>query len=105
MIALAVTKGAAGADLFAGDLSVSVPGIAVTSVDTVGCGDAFTASLLANLLDAGFEIDSAETLREFARRCCAAGAIIATGPGALESMPTTEEITRFLNDRGRGDAD
>ncbi len=47
---MAVTSGAGGADLFTAGSHVTVPGFAVDVVDTVGCGDAFTASLLAGLL-------------------------------------------------------
>jgi fructokinase len=97
LIMLAVTKGSAGADIFTRDEAVSVPGFTVSVVDTVGCGDAFTASLLVGLLDASFEVGSVETLREIAVRCCASGAIIATRSGALENMPTTDEITHFLS--------
>jgi fructokinase len=100
LIVLAVTKGAAGADLFTADISVSVPGFDVKPVDTVGCGDAFSASLLAGLLAADFKVESAGGLRAIALRCCAAGAIIATRSGALESMPTQEEISHFLTERG-----
>jgi fructokinase len=96
LIVLAVTKGAAGADLFTADWSLSEPGFAVEPVDTVGCGDAFFASLLADCLDSGLRITSVDALREIGVRSCAAGAIIATRSGALESMPSREEIARFL---------
>lgn len=96
LIAFAVTKGAAGADLFTALDAVSVPGFAVTPVDTVGCGDAFMASLLASLLERQFEIQ-AVALRAIAARACAAGAIMATRSGALESMPSGAEIDAFLS--------
>lgn len=96
LIALAVTRGAAGADLFTREHAVSLDGFAVTPVDTVGCGDAFMASLLAGLLGCGFSDLSEARLRRIGERACAAGALMATVTGALESMPTMAKIDRFL---------
>lgn len=48
-----VTKGANGAEGFTHDGPVSVEGVPVKVVDTVGAGDAFTAGLLAWLHNAG----------------------------------------------------
>ena len=49
-----VTEGAAGAAAFSSSgLTVSRPGIRVPVVDTVGAGDAFTAGLIASLLERG----------------------------------------------------
>jgi len=101
LIALAVTRGAAGADLFTQDQAISVPAFTVAPVDTVGCGDAFMASLLAGLLESRLEAPSAEALHGIALRCCAAGAIIATRSGALGSMPTKDDIDGFLAENGR----
>ena len=99
LLAFAVTKGAAGADLFTRRESVSVPAFTVTPVDTVGCGDAFMATMLASLIERGFDALPSDALREIAIRSCAAGAIIATRSGALESMPTAQEINEFLAKR------
>ena len=98
LIAFAVTKGGAGAELFTRSHAVSVPGFGVTVVDTVGCGDAFMASLLSGLLDWNFNLD-AEALTAVLTRACAAGAIVATRSGGLESMPDREAIDRFLASR------
>lgn len=95
LIAFAVTKGAGGADLFTAREAVSVSGFAVTPVDTVGCGDAFMASLLAGLIERRFELQG-EALKTVAVRACAAGAIMAARTGALESMPSSQEIDAFL---------
>jgi fructokinase len=96
LIAFAVTQGAGGADLFTAGEAVSVPGFAVAPIDTVGCGDAFMASLLAGLIVRRFDIQG-EALREIAIRACAAGALMATRTGALESMPSSREIEAFLS--------
>lgn len=95
LLAFAVTKGGAGAELYTKRDAVSVAGFAVPVVDTVGCGDAFMAGLLSGLLDFGFDAD-AKALATIARRANAAGAILATRSGALESMPTREEVDQFV---------
>jgi fructokinase len=95
LIAFAVTKGAGGADLFAAHETVSAPGFSVPLVDTVGCGDAFMASLLSGLIEYRFELPG-EALKTIALRACAAGAIMATRTGALESMPSRQEIDALL---------
>ncbi len=98
LIAFAVTKGSGGADLFTAERAVSVPGFSVKVVDTVGCGDAFMASLLSGLLDHDFALE-ADALATVATRACAAGAIVATRAGALESMPDRKAIDSFLAGR------
>lgn len=98
MVAFAVTKGTNGADLFTGLEAISVPGFSIILVDTVGCGDAFMASLLSGLIEHRFELQG-EALKTVALRACAAGAIMATRTGALESMPSRQEIDALL--RGR----
>jgi fructokinase len=47
---IALTKGPAGSRLFGPDLDLSHPGFRVKTEDTVGAGDAFTATLVAGLL-------------------------------------------------------
>jgi fructokinase len=98
LIGFAVTKGAGGADLFTAHEAVSVAGFAVTPLDTVGCGDAFMASLLVGLVERDFALQG-EALKTVALRACAAGAIIATRTGALESMPSSQDIDTFLKRR------
>jgi fructokinase len=104
LIALAVTKGEEGADLFTAQDHVSVPGFQVQVVDTVGCGDAFMASFLAGFLEAGLKPVDRRTLEAIGLRACAAGAVMATVPGALESMPTRQDIDALLRSAGRDEA-
>ena len=96
LLALAVTKGPDGAELFAGEHNVSVPGFPVDVVDTVGCGDAFMASFLAGLIEADLQAPDRRGLEAIGLRACAAGAVMATVPGALESMPTRADIDALL---------
>lgn len=102
LIAFAVTKGAGGADLFSAAATSSVPGFPVTEVDATGCGDAFMATLLAGLLQHGSAPLDARALHSIGTECCAAGALMATCNGALESMPTRAMISEFVRLRGPG---
>jgi fructokinase len=89
---LAVTQGSAGAILFSRDHCVAVPGIPVPVVDTVGCGDAFMAALLAGVLERGTESLTERLLGELGRFACAAGALMAGVSGAMAAMPRRSDI-------------
>ena len=93
---LAVTRGAEGAEIFTPTLHCHVPGFAVAVVDTVGCGDAFVASLLAGLIDVDLEALDKPALLEIGRSACAAGAAVARVAGAMENMPRRDEIAALL---------
>jgi ribokinase len=75
-----ITLGAAGAVLHGPGGAVTVPGFPVTSVDTVGAGDAFVGAL-AVALAAGSAPQAA------VRAACAAGAAATTRRGAQEALP------------------
>lgn len=96
---VAVTQGAAGADLLTADMHCHVPAFPVDVVDTIGCGDAFMAVLLAGLADLEGTPPGPGDLTRIGRRACAAGALIATAAGALENMPTDAAIEAFLASR------
>ncbi len=76
-----VTLGARGALIVTPDFQQLVPGFTVDVVDTTAAGDAFNGGLAV-----------AEAVR-FANAC---GALAATKLGAQPSLPTAEEVTRFL---------
>jgi fructokinase len=96
----AVTFGPRGALLATAGHRARAPGFAVSVVDTVGCGDAFTASMLADLAASPADLESPAGLATLARRACAAGALAATAAGAMEGLPTAERRDAFL---ARGD--
>jgi fructokinase len=100
LILAAVTRGPAGADLVTAQECVFTPGFSVATIDTIGCGDAFLATLLCELLACGFAGLDRAALARIGRRASAAGALMATVSGALESMPTGAMIDRFLADDG-----
>ena len=93
---LAVTKGAAGAELFTPRDHLVCHGFAVDAIDTTAAGDAFMASLLSGLLDIGFDITAAPSLSHVLRSACAAGAVAATRRGAMGSLPDRDDIAGML---------
>ena len=92
----AVTFGPRGALVATAERQAWAPGFAVSVVDTVGCGDAFTASLLTDLAASAADIESVTGLTALARRACAAGALAATAAGAMEGLPTAHRRDALL---------
>lgn len=66
---------------------------AVEAVDTVGAGDCFNAAFALALLEGNDPVKAA-------RFACAASAISVTRRGAQASMPTRDEVDKFLAQRG-----
>jgi fructokinase len=79
---LAVTKGSKGCTLFKDGEVVDIPGMKVKVVDTVGSGDAFTASLINSYLQ-GASLDDTGT------RANQLGSYIATQRGATPHIPVS----------------
>ncbi len=104
-----VTLGRLGAWYQAGDQTGQVPSPHVQVVETTGAGDAFLAALLDRLLD--YDLDVAglddEALRSIMLRASAAGALTATGYGAIPSLPDAASIDALLRmiNVGNGTAD
>ena len=95
--AVVLTKGAQGASWFTKQYSESVPGLSVAASDTTGAGDAFMGAVLylldrdgAALRDLGPK--DAQFVLDFANR---AAALSTTRPGAIESLPSLEEVLKF----------
>ncbi|HEX3004019.1 MAG TPA: sugar kinase [Angustibacter sp.] len=82
---VAVKRGAAGATLVTADQRHDAAALAVTAVDTLGAGDAFTAGLLSGLLD---DLEPAEALR----RAVTLGAFAVSTAGDWEGLPTRAEL-------------
>jgi sugar/nucleoside kinase (ribokinase family) len=87
---LCVTLGARGAMLLDGDRLYREPGCTVEAVDTTGAGDVFRGAFIYALLKGH---GPAEILR-FAN---AAAAISCTRVGAMASVPTADETTKFIS--------
>ena len=85
-----VTKGARGAALFEGGVSVAeAKPPQVRAVDATGAGDAFVGAITVAMLE-GMEAEAA------LRFACAAGALAATRPGAQPSLPTRAELEAII---------
>ena len=82
---MVVKRGAAGAGVYTADGRCEVPALPVTSIDTVGAGDAFTAGYLSALLDGD---DVAGRLQ----RGALAGAFAVSTTGDWEGLPRTGEL-------------
>ncbi|HET7717876.1 MAG TPA: PfkB family carbohydrate kinase, partial [Bauldia sp.] len=93
---MAVTDGDRGAVVHTRDGSVSVEAFPVAVVDTVGCGDAFMASLLVGILETNMGGIDRMAIERIARRASAAGAVIATRAGGMMHMPRPEEIDAMI---------
>lgn len=87
---VALTLGAEGAVLLEDgvELARAAPP-AITAVDGTAAGDAFCAALVVALLDG-------RPRPEALRFACAAGALAASRPGALPSLPTAADVGEIL---------
>lgn len=86
--AIAYTRGAQGALLYADGAWVEHPGVRVTVADTIGAGDSFTAAFTLGLLHGW-------PLATIADRAIAISAYVCSQPGATPKLPT-ELTTPFL---------
>lgn len=89
----AVTFGEAGATLFDGDGTASVPAFDVDAVDATGAGDAFVAALVDRWL---LGSDDAATAGRFA---AAAAALNCRAEGARDGMSRPATVREFVTDR------
>jgi len=93
--AVVITLGAAGALVAAADGMRRVPGYAVQAVDTTAAGDAFNGGLGVALVGAGRHGDDLDAAVRYAH---AVAALSVTRPGAQPSLPTADEVARFVRD-------
>ena len=84
-----VTLGSAGAVAVRAAGALRVPAFPVEAIDTVGAGDAFSGAL-AGCLAAGAPIEDALLVAS------AAGALTCTRRGAVDAMPTREEVITLM---------
>ena len=88
-ITLVVTLGETGALCVSGDEILTAPALAIDPVDTTGAGDAF-CGVFAAALDVGLCLEDALA------RGCIAGSLACLKTGAQESLPTAEELRKYL---------
>lgn len=84
-----VTLGASGALVVNNELTRHIPSFDVEVVDTTAAGDAFIGGFASALLEN-------RSLEEAVRYGCACGALAVTKFGAQPSLPTREDVERFL---------
>lgn len=87
-----VTVGDLGAVAVTPSESAEAAAWGVDVVETVGAGDAFVGTLVAERVRGA-------PLGEALRRATAAGAIAVTRPGAFDALPTRAELLAFLGKR------
>ena len=80
-----VKRGAAGAGVHTASGRWETPAVPVTSIDTVGAGDAFTAGYLSALLDG-------EDVAGRLQRGALAGAFAVSTAGDWEGLPRRAEL-------------
>jgi sugar/nucleoside kinase (ribokinase family) len=86
---LCVTLGARGAAALDGDRYVYQPGFVVDAVDTTGAGDIFRAGFIYATL-------RGDTTAEVLRFACAAAAVSCTRRGAINSVPSLDDVNALL---------
>ena len=89
-----VSLGPEGAFYAAREFTGDVSAFEVECVDATGAGDAFLAASLVHLSENPLD---EESVREAVRRGTAAGAHACTGYGAMGSLPTKDELERFMS--------
>ncbi|WP_282019449.1 carbohydrate kinase family protein [Planomicrobium okeanokoites] len=99
--AVVLTKGAEGADLYAGNHKYSSAGYSLEVEDTTGAGDAFTGGFLYQLLNLDTRQDNLEAvLSEHHQKLLAfanaSGALVTTGKGAISALPTKEQVLQLM---------
>ncbi|MCS7260284.1 MAG: PfkB family carbohydrate kinase [Anaerolineae bacterium] len=94
-----VTLGPLGSYFATAEGGEHVPPFQVEAVDATGCGDAFIAGLLWQLVAPGnwrAQL-TAERLRAILRYANAVGALTATKVGVIPALPTAAEVEAFLS--------
>jgi sugar/nucleoside kinase (ribokinase family) len=86
---LCVTLGANGAAALDGDRYIHQPGFVVDAVDTTGAGDVFRAGFIY----ASLRGDATADILRFA---CAAAAVSCTRRGAINAVPSLEDVNALL---------
>jgi fructokinase len=97
MMVMVVTMGAGGCLWLTRDGHGVVTGFAVAAVDATGAGDAFTAGLLAGILETDEPCVHADRMAAICRRANAMGAITTTRRGAIPALPDRVELQAFLD--------
>lgn len=88
-----ITDGGRGALLRVGGNRIRQDVFPVNAVEPTGAGDAFTAGFISRMIARSWDGADANDLR-FAMAC---GALATTMPGAMDGLPTRDQVTEFLH--------
>lgn len=88
-----ITDGSRGALLRVGDQRIRQDIFAVNAIEPTGAGDAFTAGFISRMIARNWQGADADDLC-FAMAC---GALATTKPGAMDGLPSRDQVTEFLN--------
>lgn len=91
-----ISLGKDGSKYFYNELTNTLPSIKVKPVDTTGAGDAFYAGILSQidgLTKDNWEKDKLDYAFSFGNIC---GALNTLGKGAIDNLPTKEEVLKRL---------
>ena len=93
-----VTMGSGGCYICNPQGGVRIEGFSVATVDATGCGDAFIAGLLSQLVAADTPPGglSPQDLKLFGRYANAVGALATQTRGVIPALPSKEQVDEFL---------
>jgi fructokinase len=96
-----VTFGPNGSYVQTKECAEYVPPFRVQAVDALGCGDAFMAGLLWQIVSSGDPRNrmTPERLRGILRYANAVGAITARTMGVIPALPSAAQVAQFLSER------
>ncbi len=89
---LLITKGAKGAELWQNGACISVRGLPVKAIDTVGAGDTFFGSFIARL-------QNSETPQQALNYAASAAALQCTQKGAATAIPAQQTVLNLMKER------
>jgi fructokinase len=94
-----VTLGSGGSFFQVAEGGEFIPAFEVETVDATGCGDAFIAGLLCQLVagDDWREHLTVARMREVLRYANAVGALTALTQGVIPALPTADRVDEFLS--------
>jgi len=90
---IVIKLGGRGCFIYENGRGEEIASYPIKAVDTTAAGDAFTAGLALEYLRSG-------SLRRAAKYANAVGALTVSRLGASSSLPTSEEVSAFISERG-----
>ena len=93
-----ITLGKDGSIFYSQDKYLKVPSYPLKPVDTTGAGDAFYSYFLYRF-DQGFDIKDDSQIIDVLKRANVTGGLATQKKGAIDIVPTLEEIEQFLKNR------